>query len=242
MNNTDWRGKFYSKQREAARLSLELGIIRSLVTEQDYELTPSEHDYETDLTDQVAKMVRSWEPMFALMAEYKPDQWWVPELESILSDQTLTPDQKRSIAVVLTFFRKFFAIEAKPPVLWCSNCNSQRPRSLCWKCEHECFPPAKDWPLPKVYDFGKMQEWSKAQGYNLVQHGSGERDQDLVAIPWTDEVTLNPVEFSYALAKHIGGTVVSKTVKPHSRFACSILPSPSHKLIDLSVIPPKLAD
>lgn len=127
-------------------------------------------------------------------------------------------------------------------VLWCSDCNSQRPGVTCWKCGAETFVPASAWPLPETFDFDVMRGFAVYHGFQLVSHGSGERDQDIIAIPWTDTVVLNPIQFAYGLAKYIGGRVVDQEIKPHSRFACNILVGYKYKLIDLSVVPPNLKE
>ena len=44
-------------------------------------------------------------------------------------------------------------------------------------------------PKPQVYAFffAALQEVAKELGYNLLIHGSMNRDMDLVAVPWIDD-------------------------------------------------------
>lgn len=55
-------------------------------------------------------------------------------------------------------------------------------------CAHEKKPkPIKARPHFYSTCLPEMQEISMGCGYNLIAHGSMNRDLDLVAIPWTDE-------------------------------------------------------
>lgn len=92
-------------------------------------------------------------------------------------------------------------------------------------------------------------------GYAIGVHGSLETDLDLIAAPWTREVS-TPEQLADAVAKAVTGMRVMRTpeqeatdVKPHGRKAFTIRfglndwkdGGKSKKLyIDLSVMPPQL--
>lgn len=60
-------------------------------------------------------------------------------------------------------------------------------------------------PKPQFYSvvFAQMQQIAKDHGYNLVLHGSMNRDLDLIAIPWVNEPKSHQ-ELIYALCDYLG--------------------------------------
>lgn len=78
-------------------------------------------------------------------------------------------------------------------------------------------------PSLYAYYFYNLKEIALKYGYNLVLHGSLNRDMDLIAIPWQEElgeVDAMINEFS----EHLGGTVMilsdaQKHCFPHGRFS-----------------------
>lgn len=63
-------------------------------------------------------------------------------------------------------------------------------------------------PKPQLYAyyFAAMKEIAKEYGYNLVIHGSMDRDCDLIAIPWINEPKPE-IELITALTEWVGGTI-----------------------------------
>lgn len=61
-------------------------------------------------------------------------------------------------------------------------------------------------PKPQFYAlcFGALQEISRIKGYNLVLHGSLDRDMDLIAIPWVDSPRPE-IELIRAFDMHLRG-------------------------------------
>jgi hypothetical protein len=83
----------------------------------------------------------------------------------------------------------------------------------------------------------------KACGYSIAVHGSGQRDLDLVALPWVDNVGMTPQELvSYIVQTinlHYGEDVAHATPgspKSHGRLATIIWVN--QLCVDLSVFPP----
>lgn len=97
----------------------------------------------------------------------------------------------------------------------------------------------------------KLRAVARSQGYALGLHGSGERDLDLIAVPWVEHA-FEAEKLVEALRSAVGGFIVnepdaqvgdytkrSPEPKPHGRLAWSIyLYAPHGRLyIDLSVMP-----
>lgn len=95
-----------------------------------------------------------------------------------------------------------------------------------------------------------LREEARRHGYALALHGSGQRDLDLVAVPWVAEAS-PPAQLAEALRAAVGGfirdepdalpgdyTRRSPEPKPHGRLAWSIhLDEPSgRRYIDLSIM------
>lgn len=82
---------------------------------------------------------------------------------------------------------------------------------------------------------------ARHHGYALGLHGSGERDLDLIAVPWVEGVS-SAEELIRALAQAVDGMVPrgrpgrDPMLKPHGRLAYSIiLDWPLY--LDISVMP-----
>jgi len=105
-------------------------------------------------------------------------------------------------------------------------------------------------PSLYAYYFFQLKEIALKYGYNLVLHGSLQRDLDLIAIPWQNKVK-SCDKMIDEFAKAIGGTVqlwgkARFTQMPHGRIAYVINlnrgeKSQDHKdpqyYIDISVTP-----
>ena len=122
--------------------------------------------------------------------------------------------------------------------LHCAACNSQRPNDPCWKCGGACHEPADEWEYPELPPVDRIRELAKEYGYAIGEHGSRERDLDLIAAPWGDQASdYAPLDLATHIAQGLGGHVVNWEQKPHGRIAFSIQMSGWYKLIDLSVCP-----
>ena len=84
-------------------------------------------------------------------------------------------------------------------------------------------------PSLYAYYFLSMKEIAKDHGYNLVLHGSLNRDSDLIAIPWVD----NPkpeIELIHALSDHLTGTTAAEGYEKDV-YMMSVLPGNRHSYV-----------
>ncbi len=65
-------------------------------------------------------------------------------------------------------------------------------------------------PSLYAFYFEVIKEIGKVYGYNIVLHGSMNRDLDLIAIPW-EEVVGDKMEMLNKIAEAVGGFVLSET-------------------------------
>src|SRR5687767_11253440 len=69
-----------------------------------------------------------------------------------------------------------------------------------------------------TYCFLTLKEIAKEHGYNLVIHGSMNRDMDLIAIPWCKE--LKPAEeMIAAFLEYLDGTILHERDEDREKFA-----------------------
>jgi hypothetical protein len=76
---------------------------------------------------------------------------------------------------------------------------------------------------PGLYSFfyDRLKEIARSHGYNLVVHGSMNRDLDLIALPWSKPLS-DPEIMISEMASYLGGEVLNQTTKqlncfPHGR-------------------------
>jgi hypothetical protein len=81
-------------------------------------------------------------------------------------------------------------------------------------------------PSLYAYYFEKLKITAKRYGYNLVLHGSLNRDLDLIAIPWTDSPK-DEFKLIQALSRNITGYYS----KQKSHYLYSVLPGGRHSYI-----------
>lgn len=130
------------------------------------------------------------------------------------------------------------------PDLWhCSGCHALRNGKDCWKCgpSVEGYHPIAGLDELQVPDVNIIRELAHAKGYCLAEHGSKERDLDVVAIPWTDSAC-DADELAQYLADNLltengPARVVDSSSKPWGRKAYNIQLNGFYKLIDLSITP-----
>lgn len=76
------------------------------------------------------------------------------------------------------------------------------------------------------YCLGILQEKAKEMGYNLVLHGSMNRDCDLIAIPWVD----NP-EHHFALIRALDVIITGFEYIDPKGYNYSVLPGGRHSYV-----------
>ncbi len=118
----------------------------------------------------------------------------------------------------------------------CPKCNAPRKGAACLKCGEATIEPCKGWQYPKHPPVDRIRELAREVGYAIGEHGSKERDLDLIAAPWTEDAIGN-----YGLMKHIaeglGARIVEIERKPLGRYAATIQMDGYYKAIDISVCP-----
>lgn len=124
------------------------------------------------------------------------------------------------------------------PLRYCKDCGSERKAEICQKCGTPTFVPDKNWTPLELPDVEKIRELAKEVGYAIGEHGTQERDLDLIAAPWSEEaLKYNYREVMEHIAKGMGGRVLAVEGKPLGRRACTIQLNGWFKPIDLSVCP-----
>ncbi|HZR37259.1 MAG TPA: hypothetical protein VFA75_17955 [Nevskia sp.] len=118
----------------------------------------------------------------------------------------------------------------------CAPCNAPRQGETCWKCGAETKAPASGWEYPRLPPVDRIRELARQVGYAIGEHGSKERDLDLIAAPWTDDAVGN-FALMYHIARGLSGRLVDVEEKPLGRVGCTIQMNGWFKLIDLSVMP-----
>ncbi|HZR35500.1 MAG TPA: hypothetical protein VFA75_09005 [Nevskia sp.] len=96
--------------------------------------------------------------------------------------------------------------------------------------------PASGWDYPRLPPVDRIRELAREVGYAIGEHGSKERDLDLIAAPWTDDAVGN-YALMHQIARGLGGRLVDVEAKPLGRVGCTIQMNGWFKLIDLSVMP-----
>lgn len=125
------------------------------------------------------------------------------------------------------------------PDMYCKACNCPRKGTKCWKCESELFKPSVEWEHPALPAVEPIRLYARDIGYAITEHGSKERDLDLVAVPWTAEAAdYKPHQVADYLAERINARVLNPDgeVKPHGRVAFTLQIDGWFRHIDLSVM------
>lgn len=119
---------------------------------------------------------------------------------------------------------------------YCKACGTMRSVAPCRKCGGELKAPHPDWEEPPVPDVAPIRALAREVGYAIGEHGTKERDLDLIAVPWR-EGAASPQTLAEHIAKGINGVVLAPEPKPAGRWSCNIQIDGWFKLIDLSVMP-----
>lgn len=122
----------------------------------------------------------------------------------------------------------------------CPSCNSYRPSNPCWKCNTTTIIPIDNWEYPKLPDVNRIRELAKEVGYAIGEHGSKERDLDLIAAPWTEKAVAVH-ELLVHVANGINASILDIEYKPLGRVAATIQINGYFKPIDISVMPRKMS-
>lgn len=90
----------------------------------------------------------------------------------------------------------------------------------------------------------RIRKIARIHGYAIAVHGSLNRDLDLIAVPWRENVSA-PAVLAEAIAAALPGVFNQKGAnegkpaeKPHGRLAWAIVLGRG-RFVDLSVIPPR---
>ena len=118
----------------------------------------------------------------------------------------------------------------------CPKCNAPRLGFECQKCGAATRVPCDGWEWPRLPPLDRIRELAREVGYAIGEHGTKERDVDLIAAPWTETAVGNHALIQH-IAKGLGARVVETERKPLGRWAASIQMDGWYKLIDLSVCP-----
>jgi hypothetical protein len=118
----------------------------------------------------------------------------------------------------------------------CKACHSPRKGETCHKCGDPTFVPHASWEEPALPPVDRIRELAREVGYAIGEHGTKERDLDLIAAPWTEEAIGNAALFEH-IAKGLGARVVDMERKPLGRYAATLQMDGWYKNIDLSVCP-----
>jgi hypothetical protein len=118
----------------------------------------------------------------------------------------------------------------------CPACNSQRPGTTCWKCGTATVEPCDGWEYPDLPPVDRIRALAREVGYAIGEHGSKERDLDIIAAPWTENAVGNH-DLILHIAEGLGAKVVGLERKPLGRYAATLQMDGWWKPIDISVAP-----
>ena len=118
----------------------------------------------------------------------------------------------------------------------CTQCKAPRKGHKRWKCGDATFKPHEGWDEPRLPPIDRIRELAKEVGYAIGEHGSKERDLDIIAVPWIDDAVGNYALFLH-LANGLDAKILSTERKPLGRYAATIQIDGWYKAIDISVCP-----
>lgn len=118
----------------------------------------------------------------------------------------------------------------------CQKCNAPRKTMECRKCGSPTFKPHPSWVEPELPSVDRIRELAKEVGYALGEHGTKERDLDLIAAPWSLDA-VGHRELMEHIAKGINAIIIDIEGKPLGRYACTLQLNGWFKPVDLSVCP-----
>jgi hypothetical protein len=119
----------------------------------------------------------------------------------------------------------------------CPKCKAPRKDAKCWKCGEATFEPCEGWEDPKLPPIDRIRELAHEVGYAIGEHGSKERDLDVIAAPWTDKA-VDSVDLLLHISNGLKGKILGGIEnKPFGRTGTNIQLDGYYKAIDISVCP-----
>ncbi len=120
---------------------------------------------------------------------------------------------------------------------FCRKCGAPRRSLICPRCQVETIVPDPRWNHPPLPDVEPIRNVARELGWAIGEHGSRERDLDLIAVPWTEEA-VEWTDLVDAIGIAINAKVSGKIVdKPHNRKALTLQIDGWFRPIDLSIFP-----
>lgn len=112
-------------------------------------------------------------------------------------------------------------------------------RSPCPRCVTDSLKIKNPDYVPPCPDFAPIKAIGKKHGYMIAEHGSKDRDYDLVAVPWTTRASKQKVLIN-ALCNELDASIIGEMErKPHGRLAVILQRDKWEKHWDLSVCSPE---
>jgi hypothetical protein len=119
----------------------------------------------------------------------------------------------------------------------CPKCKAPRKGENCWKCGEVTFVPCKGWDEPKLPPIDRIRELAYEVGYAIGEHGSKERDLDVIAAPWTEDA-VDAMDLLLHIKCGLKGKLLGGIEKkPLGRIGANIQMDGWYKTIDISVCP-----
>lgn len=124
---------------------------------------------------------------------------------------------------------------------WCKTCSYKRAAYPCWKCGPNApgYRPLAGLGQQELPDVNRIREIARSCGYAIGEHGSKERDLDLIAVPWTEEavdVATLIATLAKALETPSGPTrIIGPEAKPWGRVSYTLHLNGWYKAIDISI-------
>ena len=119
----------------------------------------------------------------------------------------------------------------------CPQCRSPREGAKCWKCGTATFEPCEGWEDTRMPPIDRIRELAHEVGYAIGEHGSKERDFDVIAAPWTEEA-VDPIALLLHLKNGLKGKLIGGIEnKSLGRVGANIQLDGFYKTIDISVCP-----
>jgi len=118
----------------------------------------------------------------------------------------------------------------------CANCNSPRAANPCPRCGTPTELAHHSWEEPQLPPIDLIRKLAFEVGYAIGEHGSKERDLDVIAAPWVDTAVTSPQLLTH-LANGLDARIVEVEDKPLGRTAATLLMRGWYRPLDISVCP-----
>lgn len=107
---------------------------------------------------------------------------------------------------------------------------------MCSRCNEPTHEPHPEWDWPQLPPVDLIRSLAYEVGYAIGEHGSKERDLDVIAAPWTNDAVSCDVLLSH-LARGLNARIVGEEKKPLGRVAATIQLNGWYRPLDISVCP-----